>query len=61
MFREDYPFRDDENGLKWLLMKRTDADRETIDYWEVPLDRYRIHPPKREKVRSPFADVFRLS
>ena len=61
LFREDYPFRDDENGLKWLLMKRTDADRETIDYWEVPLDRYRIHPPKREKVRSPFADVFRLS
>jgi succinate dehydrogenase/fumarate reductase flavoprotein subunit len=44
--REDYPERDDQNWLKWVLIKRNDRG---MSLWTepVPIDSYRIKLPRR--------------
>ncbi|MFC2071656.1 FAD-binding protein [Chloroflexota bacterium] len=43
--REDYPERDDENWLKWIMIKK---ENEEMKMWTepVPIDKYKIKPPK---------------
>lgn len=50
-YRHDYPFRDDENWLKWIVLEPAqDGIGIQISYRELPFDRYRIKPAKREKI-----------
>jgi succinate dehydrogenase / fumarate reductase flavoprotein subunit len=42
-FREDYPKRDDENWLKWVILKQ-DGGRMKLSTQSVPIDKYEIKP-----------------
>ncbi|MFC2057112.1 succinate dehydrogenase/fumarate reductase flavoprotein subunit, partial [Chloroflexota bacterium] len=43
--REDYPERDDQNWLKWIILKK---EKEEMKLWTepVPFDKYKVKPPK---------------
>ncbi|MFC1951782.1 hypothetical protein ACFLYI_01915 [Chloroflexota bacterium] len=45
-YREDYPKRDDENWLKWVITKKED---DKIRVWEepIPIEQYRVQPGKK--------------
>ncbi|HLB11643.1 MAG TPA: FAD-binding protein, partial [Dehalococcoidia bacterium] len=51
-FREEYPYRDDENWLRWILVRRT---RKGHELWTepVPFERYPVKPGKRGRIPSP--------
>lgn len=50
-YRRDYPFRDDENWLKWIILERDgEGEGVKITYRPLPFDRYRIKPSKLEKI-----------
>lgn len=53
--REDYPYVDNVNWLKWLLLKR---DEQGMRIWteDVPIDRYPVRP-KRERFIHPCLEV----
>ncbi|MFC2073174.1 FAD-binding protein, partial [Chloroflexota bacterium] len=44
--REDYPERDDDNWLKWIIIEK---EREVMKMWTepVPIDKYKIKPHKK--------------
>jgi len=42
-FREDYPERDDQNWLKWIIIKQ-EAGKMTVSTEPVPIDKYKIKP-----------------
>jgi succinate dehydrogenase / fumarate reductase flavoprotein subunit len=42
-FREDYPKRDDENWLKWIILKQ-DSGRMKLSTQSVPIDKYETKP-----------------
>ncbi|MFC2056428.1 FAD-binding protein [Chloroflexota bacterium] len=44
--REDYPERDDQNWLKWIIIKK---EKEGMKLWTepVPIDKYKIKPPEK--------------
>ena len=42
-YREDYPRRDDENWLKWVILKKT-QDGMAISTEDIPMESYRIKP-----------------
>lgn len=42
-FREDYPKRDDNNWLKWIIVKQK-AGEMTLSTEPVPIDKYRFKP-----------------
>ncbi|MDP2727409.1 MAG: succinate dehydrogenase/fumarate reductase flavoprotein subunit, partial [Dehalococcoidia bacterium] len=43
-FREEYPYRDDDNWLKWINMRRRE---DGVEMWTepVPFERYPVKPP----------------
>ena len=50
-YRRDYPYRDDENWLKWIVLECEDEGKGVrVSYRELPFDRYRIKPKKLEKI-----------
>ena len=42
-FREDYPERDDQNWLKWIIIKQ-EAGKMAVSTEPVPIDQYKIKP-----------------
>ena len=42
-FREDYPRLDDENWLKWIILKQ-DAGQVGLSTQPVPIGEYKIRP-----------------
>ena len=42
-FREDYPERDDENWLKWIIIKQVDG-KMVLSTEPVPIDKYKVKP-----------------
>jgi succinate dehydrogenase/fumarate reductase flavoprotein subunit len=42
-FREDYPERDDENWLKWIIIKQV-AGKMVLSTEPVPIDKYKFKP-----------------
>ncbi len=42
-YREDHPNRDDQNWLKWVIM-RTEAGKMVLSTEPVPIDRYKFKP-----------------
>jgi len=45
--REDYPERDDQNWLKWIIIKKEKGE---MKLWTepVPIDKYKLKPPKKK-------------
>jgi succinate dehydrogenase/fumarate reductase flavoprotein subunit len=42
-FREDFPERDDNNWLKWIILKQDDGEI-NLATQIIPIDRYKIKP-----------------
>ena len=42
-FREDYPERDDNNWLKWIILKQ-DSNKVRLSTQPLPIDNYKIKP-----------------
>lgn len=61
-YREEYPFRDDRNWLKWIFIQNQEKGI-SIREVPVPFERYKIRPDKLEiiphpiKVKLPEADA----
>ena len=50
-YRQDFPYRDDQNWLKWVFIKQ-DGKEINVRTENVPFDKYQVKPEKREKVPS---------
>jgi succinate dehydrogenase/fumarate reductase flavoprotein subunit len=48
-YREEYPFRDDINWLKWITLKREREDIK-VGFEPIPIESYKIRPASRAKV-----------
>jgi succinate dehydrogenase / fumarate reductase flavoprotein subunit len=48
-FREDYPYRDDKNWLKWITLKQVDG-KMVVGTEPVPIDQYKFKPLSTEPV-----------
>jgi len=47
LFRADFPFADNDNWLKWLIVQRqNDSESPVFTVRELPFDRWPIKPPK---------------
>jgi succinate dehydrogenase/fumarate reductase flavoprotein subunit len=53
-FRVDFPYRDDVNWLKWVVLRKESEDGVSVSTPDVPFERYPIRPDKRERIPSPF-------
>jgi succinate dehydrogenase/fumarate reductase flavoprotein subunit len=51
-YRLDYPYRDDENWLKWITVKREEAGLK-LGFMPVPVDTNPIKPKERKKLNPP--------
>jgi succinate dehydrogenase/fumarate reductase flavoprotein subunit len=52
--RVDFPFRDDADWLKWVVLKLNDSGEASAGTWDLPISTYPIQPPKREKIPYSF-------
>lgn len=43
--REDYPSMDNENWLKWIIVKNVDGEM-VLDTEDVPIEKWKVQPPK---------------
>ncbi len=48
-YREEYPFRDDVNWLKWITLRREGEDIK-LGFEPIPIESYKIRPPTLTKV-----------
>ncbi|MDP2719356.1 MAG: FAD-binding protein [Dehalococcoidia bacterium] len=49
-YREDYPFRDDVEWLKWIIAVRGPGGEAVLRKEEVPLERYPVKPAARLRI-----------
>jgi succinate dehydrogenase / fumarate reductase flavoprotein subunit len=42
-FREDYPERDDENWLKWIILQQVEGEMK-LTTQQIPIEKYKIRP-----------------
>jgi succinate dehydrogenase/fumarate reductase flavoprotein subunit len=52
--RVDFPFRDDVNWLKWVIVKPDQGLSPEVSTWALPIEGYPVKPKKREKVPYSF-------
>ena len=59
LVRADFPYRDDDEWLKWVIVKRN-GDGHEISFRKLPFDRYPVKPPRgRQPTTFPIPDRFR--
>ncbi len=49
LFRADYPFRDNDRWLKWLMLSAPGEDLAApprVTHWDLPFERWPIKPPR---------------
>ncbi|MBI4332673.1 MAG: FAD-binding protein [Chloroflexi bacterium] len=51
-YREDYPYRDDINWLRWVVVRNI-AGRPHVGVTPVPLEKYPVKPPARKRIPHP--------
>lgn len=56
--REDYPYKDDIDWLKWVIVNRG-KEGPTVRTEPLPIERYPVKPPTRERVPAPVQFSFR--
>lgn len=52
-YRQDYPYRDDLNWLKWVIIRRGADGEMKLRREPVPFERYQVQPAKRSIIPSP--------
>ncbi len=52
-FREDFPYRDDLNWLKWIGASVTPAGKPKLETVPVPYERYKFQPKERKLIPYP--------
>jgi len=52
--RADHPYQDDEDWLKWVIIKSGSDQQAQVSIWDLPFDRYSVKPTKREKIPYSF-------
>ena len=52
VLREDFPYTDNKNWLKWVSIRDTNG-KMGVETHEIPIEQYRIRPVQREKYLSP--------
>ncbi len=52
-YREDYPYRDDREWLKWIIMSRGEGDEIRVRQEPVPFDRYPLKPMVLQRIPHP--------
>ncbi|MBI4334492.1 MAG: FAD-binding protein [Chloroflexi bacterium] len=52
-YRQDYPFKDEVNWLKWVLVRRESDGRMRVRTEPVPFERYPEQPGERRVIPSP--------
>ena len=58
-YREEYPYTDNENWLKWLILQRVNGSLSPRLFTEpVPFERYPYQPATRERIPSRVQVVF---
>ncbi|MFC1962456.1 hypothetical protein ACFLWB_00400 [Chloroflexota bacterium] len=51
-YREEYPYRNDIEWLKWIIARR-DRDGLVLRFEPVPIEQYPIQPEKRAHIPPP--------
>jgi succinate dehydrogenase / fumarate reductase flavoprotein subunit len=61
LIRVDYPFVDNDQWLKWVIVKRGGgADGVDLSFWDLPYERYPIKaPPGKTPIAFPVPDEYR--
>lgn len=49
-YREDYPYRDDIDWLKWVVVRQGGDGKVVIGTDPVPMERYSVKPERRERI-----------
>lgn len=52
-YRADYPYTDNKDWLKWSIIKCKEGDEVELTFEPVPIERYPVKPPSRERVPYP--------
>lgn len=52
-YREDYPYRDDMNWLKWVLVKSSADGKPIIETVPVPFHKFPVQPEERKVIPHP--------
>jgi len=47
--REDYPYRDNQNWLKWGSVKEDKGEMKVVTQ-DIPIDRYPVKPPRNQEL-----------
>ena len=60
LIRADYPYRDDDEWLRWVIVRRNGDENAKISFWDLPFDRYPVKPPVgRQPTPFPIPDRYR--
>ncbi|MBI4334534.1 MAG: hypothetical protein HY673_25035, partial [Chloroflexi bacterium] len=54
-YREDYPYRDDVNWLKWVVIRMSSGGLPVVETVPVPLSDYPVQPAQRKIIPHPIA------
>jgi succinate dehydrogenase/fumarate reductase flavoprotein subunit len=52
--RVDFPFRDDIDWLKWVIVKPNGVREPHVQTWSLPIETYPVQPDRREKIPYTF-------
>ncbi len=52
-YREEFPYRDDQNWLKWIGARLTPGGRTKIEAIPVPYERFAVKPAQRRQIPYP--------
>ena len=61
LVRVDYPYRDNDEWLKWVIVMRGhEGDWAEISFWDLPFDRYPIKAPLgKQQMTYPIPEQYR--
>ncbi|MDP2743927.1 MAG: FAD-dependent oxidoreductase [Dehalococcoidia bacterium] len=52
-YREDFPYRDDINWLKWVVLQRRQDGAIEVTFDPIPVETYPVRPARRTRIPSP--------
>lgn len=58
-YREDFPYRDDQNWLQWIGASRSSQGKTRIEAIPVPYEKYPVKPKERKQVPYPIQYTWR--
>lgn len=58
-YMEDFPYRDDENWLKWLVVQEKEREKPQVRAVPIPIESYPVQPPERKRIPAPVQYVLK--